>query len=493
MYLLSLQRPMYKPKFLLLATPGDFLLQARGALALGAWARRLVRGRAQASLSAAVAAVALLGAVGAAGYGLRGLYTDARYFRDDYRGIAAYISAAAATGDAILINAPAQIETFDYYYHGDLPEYPLPQQRPIDTAQAEAELAAIVAEHSRIYAVYWATDESDPQGFIEGYLDSHCFKALDSWFGNVRLVVYAVPRAVPAAMVSESGAEFAFADEIGMAAGEPIIRLRGYTLLTPQAAGGEIMQLALYWEALQPIEARYKVFVHLVDARGRLVAQRDSEPGGGGLLTTTWPVGEPIADHYGLLLPAGTLPGACTLRVGLYGVDDGARLAVLVDSASAGDALDLAAVQVVTPETPLPAEALDRQVADTAVWGGLELVGHSLYRQGYDGQAGVPLRPGDVARLTLFWRRAEAGDLPGERWVLALVDRRGDAAWESACEITDGAWPIEQWRAGDVARDIRELGLPAELAPGTYRLTLRPEGAALQGGYALGRVELAAP
>ena len=41
MYLLSLQRPMYKPKFLLLATPGYLLLQARGALALGHWAGRL--------------------------------------------------------------------------------------------------------------------------------------------------------------------------------------------------------------------------------------------------------------------------------------------------------------------------------------------------------------------------------------------------------------------------------------------------------------------
>ncbi len=209
MYLLSLQRPMYKPKFLLLATPGYFLLQARGALALGHWAGRLLRGRAQAVLSAALAALIVLGTAAAAGAGLYGLYTASRYFRDDYRGIAAYISAAAVPGDAVLVNAPAQIETFDYYYHGDLPQYPLPQQRPIDTAQTETELAAMVAQHSRIFAVYWATDESDPEGFIEGYLDSHCFKAMDSWFGDVRLVIYAVPQAADAATATSLDAGFA--------------------------------------------------------------------------------------------------------------------------------------------------------------------------------------------------------------------------------------------------------------------------------------------
>ena len=57
------------------------------------------------------------------------LLSRSSHFRDDYRGIARTISAAGRPGDAIVLNAPGQIDIFSYYFKGDAPVC-LPRQRP---------------------------------------------------------------------------------------------------------------------------------------------------------------------------------------------------------------------------------------------------------------------------------------------------------------------------------------------------------------------------
>lgn len=338
MIALSLSRPMYKPKLLLLATPPFYILQAQGIIALGRWVGWLARARwAQEGLGALLATVVCI----AQASPLAHLYHDPRYARDNYRAIVAYIQATAGPQDAILINAPTQIETVNYYYNPQkvkgalLTEYPLPEQRPINTAHAEAALEHIVARHARIYAILWATQEGDPERFIEGWLDRRCYKAMDSWFGNVRLAVYAVPIAPTGAIAHPAN------DTLGQN-----IHLLGHTLLTPQPRPGDILQLTLFWQATAPIAERYKVFVHLVDAQGRIVAQRDSEPVGDSRITSAWPVGEVIADNYGLLIPPGSPAGEYSLRVGMYGLFDGRRLPVSRAGQGMGDFIELGRVSV---------------------------------------------------------------------------------------------------------------------------------------------------
>jgi hypothetical protein len=62
------------------------------------------------------------------------------------------------------------------------------------------------------------------------------------------------------------------------------------------------------------------VFVHVVDASGRLVAQGDGPPLGGAYPTSLWEPGELVEDEYVL--------GAASGRVliGLYRPDTGERL-----------------------------------------------------------------------------------------------------------------------------------------------------------------------
>ena len=456
MYGLSRGRPMYRAKFLLVVAPAYHILQAQGILSLALMAARRFA-HVSAVRLAAIAALVLL-VLAAMASPLMRLYSDRKHFRDDYRGIVHYVEATAGSDSAIVINAPAQIETVNYYYRGPWPEYPLPRQRPIDVAQTESELRRIIARHSRLYAIYWATNESDPEGFIEGWLDAHCFKALNTWFGNVRLVVYAVPQQEPTE--TEHTVDYRFGESI---------HLIGYNLLTPHPRSGDILQLSLFWETLAPIPKRYKIFTHLVDARGNIVGQRDSEPGGGGRLTTTWQVGERVVDNYGLPILPGTPPGRHILRVGLYGLDDSMRLPVYHDEKNMGDAVDLAEVYLDPASAPPPIGALGIQSLDRLTWGDLELIGHSLYRQGFEHESELHIRAGDVLRLELYWRRAGLAVSDG---LTVSLKKERKLAFESPLKITDSIYPPAEWQLGEIVRDIHRLPLPSDLPPGAYELLL---------------------
>lgn len=96
---------------------------------------------------------------------------------------------------------------------------------------------------------------------------------------------------------------------------------------------GQRLQLDVTWQALQPFTEDWKVFVHLVDAKGQVVAQFDGQPREGMYPTSRWIPGELVNDSYPLLIPAPIPPGPYQVFVGLYNEATGARLPVPGDSA----------------------------------------------------------------------------------------------------------------------------------------------------------------
>ncbi|HEX7587454.1 MAG TPA: DUF2142 domain-containing protein, partial [Anaerolineae bacterium] len=84
------------------------------------------------------------------------------------------------------------------------------------------------------------------------------------------------------------------------------------------------LELTLYWKRAAPIDADYTVFVHVLDASGKLVAQRDTQPSEGDRPTSFWDDGEIITDRYVFPLP----PGTYQIEMGLYRADTGQRLPI---------------------------------------------------------------------------------------------------------------------------------------------------------------------
>jgi hypothetical protein len=92
------------------------------------------------------------------------------------------------------------------------------------------------------------------------------------------------------------------------------VRLAGYNV----APDG----VTLYWHPTATPRRDYKVFNHLLDAAGTIVAQRDAVPADWSRPTTGWLAGEYVVDRHPLPIPT----QAVTLRVGLYDPITGERL-----------------------------------------------------------------------------------------------------------------------------------------------------------------------
>ncbi len=113
-------------------------------------------------------------------------------------------------------------------------------------------------------------------------------------------------------------ADVRFGDQIGLV---------GYTF--GDARPGGALSLTLYWKALARPMHDYTVFVHLLDAEGKVRAQVDTQPRGGAYPTSEWDNGEIVRDEFALKLPADLAPGSYGLELGLYEYPSLVRLVVV--------------------------------------------------------------------------------------------------------------------------------------------------------------------
>jgi hypothetical protein len=118
------------------------------------------------------------------------------------------------------------------------------------------------------------------------------------------------------------------------------LQLGAYTLAHIPAA--RAVEITLYWRAERATERNYTVFLHLVGADGRPLAQADGLPCGGGCPTAGWPEGQWIVDRHRLSLPDGLAAGRYWLLAGLYDATSGQRLT----GADGRDVVELGAIEI---------------------------------------------------------------------------------------------------------------------------------------------------
>jgi hypothetical protein len=122
------------------------------------------------------------------------------------------------------------------------------------------------------------------------------------------------------------------------------VELEGYGLeCSPQSLS---CSLVLHWQALEPMELPYSVFVHIVGPDGTIVAQADGPPGSPFFPTSTWLPGTRILDER-ILSPDSPPPdGEYTVRVGIYHQPSSVRLPVTSSGELLGDSLPLTSLSI---------------------------------------------------------------------------------------------------------------------------------------------------
>ncbi|NJN93839.1 MAG: hypothetical protein HC875_06985 [Anaerolineales bacterium] len=401
--------------------------------------------------------------VAASALSLYHYFADPTYARDNYRGLANFIKAVGGPDDAVILNAEGQQDVFNYYFLNtstpEAPVYPLPRRRPLDEAATLAELQTIAGQANKIYAVYWATQQADPNGLIESWLNTHLFKATDQWYGNVRLVSYA--SLLEKTQLPLTPVTYQFG---------PHIRLKGYGLSASQITPGDILQVALSWQTDTPLKSdeNYTVFVQVLDQADHLVGQRDAAP-----LTPTsaWPANQPVADAHGVFIEPGTPPGLHRLIVGLYDSQTGQRLPV----AGGQDFVELGQVEIVRPDPPLPLEAFKMQVPLNKPMHEVTLLGYDLYKVGHRSAPDTPLHPGDPVQLVAYWMAREPVRGLEDQLFIQVIKNSGEATPVSVTRPPAGTtYPIQEWRQGEIIRAQYNFFL-GDISPGVYRLVLTLE------------------
>lgn len=412
-------------KFLLTASPAWALLCAAAPLVLRQprWGSTLV------AIGGVVLAASVLPT-----------YFASPTARDNYAGVAAYIAAVGdPASDVVILDAPGQGDVWGYYAPG-LPVAALPQSRPPDPAATTAQLEAAVQDRRQVFALFWATDEADPDRLVESWLDQHAFRGLESWQGNLRFVVYTLPNRLQCV---EFAPTVRFGDAIQLSA-------QCQPTFPQRIPAGQVALLGLQWQSQSTLTTRYKVTVQLLDSRSQVIAQHDAEPAGGSRPTDSWEPNTPVDDNHGLTIPFGAPPGIYRLIVALYDPATGQRLPT-----PTGDAFQLGEIEVVRPQRALPLDLIPMQHRADVELGPVTLAGYDAYKKDHSFAQETPLQVGDLVHFTLYW---QAPDPLPPGWPADLTFTLSLGEHNLNSPLAGGAYPTAAWQPGEVLRG--EFDLP---------------------------------
>ena len=108
----------------------------------------------------------------------------------------------------------------------------------------------------------------------------------------------------------------------------------------------EPLDIAATWTAWQPVLRPYTLFIHLLDAQGRLLAQYDGMPLNAEWPTTCWQTQRGFGDQYRLTLPPAIEPGEYHLSLGFYWLPTLERVPLVGEFAPSADQVELGSITI---------------------------------------------------------------------------------------------------------------------------------------------------
>jgi len=262
--------------------------------------------------------------------------------------------------------------------------------------------------------------------------------------------------------------------------------------LVTDASAGSPLRVTLYWHAMRKLDVDYSISVQLVDERGYVYGQRDSQHPGG-YPTSRWTSNDYARDVHDIPLAPSMPPGEYRVRVGVYQVGAPSGLSVLgANGAPSGTTFDLAAVTVNRPSSlvllrPKPVMPKLEHPSGATLAPGLVLLGYDLPQ--------TEVNVGEKLYFTLYWQAqsAQSRDLKA---CLQLADSNGVLVFSTDVAPISPQFPVSRLQNGDVVRGPNSIRIPASTRGGTFvlKLALVDGSSAAMGDVAeLGRVTVRVP
>jgi hypothetical protein len=228
------------------------------------------------------------------------------------------------------------------------------------------------------------------------------------------------------------------------------LTLLGFDLDTPTVYAGDILRLALHWQADRPIEDDHRIQLSLIGSDGTTVPLSDAPPVHGTYPTSRWSAGEVVTDRYTIRLDPGLSEDEYEVVVSVEGFDE---------------AIPLGSVQVEGSDRLFEPPALTTD--QTAAFGDVvRLLGYDLDYQ-----------PGDESATIRFGWQAIQPPEDSYSVFVHVVDGDGEIVAQHD-GLPRGDYPLYRWVSGEVVLDEVTLPLPHDLPAGEYRIRVgfyRPE------------------
>lgn len=237
------------------------------------------------------------------------------------------------------------------------------------------------------------------------------------------------------------------------------IALVDYGLDKRDVAPGESLALLISLQAIAQVDKNYSMSVRLLDEEGGVLWEDQGWPVNSP--TSTWAAERRLwHDFHTLTIPAGAQPGI--YRLEMYFTDpetwDKLPARVMTTGAGLGEIVPISYVRIgapqVKPEYPLPSPALFGEE--------ISLLGANL-------PPTLQVAPGDARSVELIW---QAQSIPTTDYsgFVQLLDGDGRVVTQRDQLLTNGFLPSTLWTEGFVVADRYDLQIPADAAPGEYRV-----------------------
>jgi len=232
--------------------------------------------------------------------------------------------------------------------------------------------------------------------------------------------------------------------------------LLGYDTPATSARPGDSISITLYWQAAKPLDKNYSVFVHLLGEQD--IERQDkgpAYPGRGNLPTTTLVPGQTWAETWSVPVEiTAYAPDRLTWEVGLYDAATEKRLPAVDKSGRAlGDNVRFGQTELARLPGSLY-NPLSFNFGDQ-----IELIGYDLDRRA--------AKPGETARLILFWRALQPPTRDYTIFVHVLDPQQNKAA---AVDMQPTP-STSSWKPGQVISSTYPLEIKA-VSPDVYDIRL---------------------